>query len=77
MNLSKTAYWTLRGCDGATKQRIADRMEIKLNRLYYWIKMRSDNLTKAGYLKILSEELGLTMSELLESADLQFTTQAA
>jgi len=73
MNLSKTAYWTLRGTDGRTKQRIAERMGITVNRLYYWIKKRSDNLTKAGYLHILQEELGLSESELLEpfSKDIQ------
>ena len=73
MNLSKTAYWTLRGTDGQTKQRIAERMGITVNRLYYWIKKRSDNLTKAGYLHILQEELGLSESELLEpfSKDIQ------
>ena len=67
MTLSKTAFWAIKGMDGESKQRLASRMGITVNRLYYWIKTRSDNFTKAGNLLVLREELGLTESELLET----------
>lgn len=50
----------------AEKERLAERMGITLNRLYYWIKTKSDNFTKAANLIVLSEELGLTEDQLLE-----------
>ncbi len=67
ITLSKVAWLALKGMDLPTKDRVAAKMGITTNRLYYWIKTRSDNFTKAGNLAVLAEELGLDQSDLLET----------
>lgn len=67
MKISKTAIWAIKGMDGDAKRDLAAGMGISLNRLYYWIKVESDNLTKAANMAVLSERLGLTHEQLLET----------
>lgn len=67
IRISKTALLALRGMSVDDKARVAERIGVTLNRLYGWMRTESDNLTKAGVLAVLAEELGLTHDQLLET----------
>jgi transposase-like protein len=67
IQISKTALLALKGMDVAEKARLAERIGVSSNTLYGWIRTQSDNFTKAGVMQILSEELGLTYDQLLDT----------
>lgn len=70
MKLSKLGYLALR--DRELKQKVAETMGVTENTIYRWIKIQSDNLTKAGVLEVISTETGLHIDQLLETKVQQF-----
>lgn len=68
MKLSKAAILALRGTDKAAKDRIALAAGVQTSTVYRWISDNDDSLTKAGLLDVISKEIGLDQSQILEEA---------
>lgn len=66
MRLSKAAILALKGLDSRGRKRVAGELKISPITLYRWISSNDDSLTKAAHLEVISKEIGLAVSDLLE-----------